>query len=393
MYDGGVGNNASNERRVAMSKEDWHYPRRKFAEKVFDALAFGPIQGLKVFGPRRTGKTEFLTKDLAPLVEERGHKVVYVDFWQKRGESFAVLLRAFDQAFRGVSILERVKMSAEDIASKIRFKVPGTSVELEVDPARLRNEIPMDFLDLIVEYCDRLADKEKPAFLLFDEFQELAKAPYGDTLIAVLRSSLVKHRYSLVAVFSGSSQDELQRMFNKRTAPFFAFASNIEIPSLTDEFVDHQIDQFRKSSSVDLGRNDALEIFNRFKKNPMIVQKWLMHMAFFPDEDKENAVHKVLSEVAEALEFDKTWHVCTLDEKIVARLIADGLEIYGEEGTRNSQLLSGQEGRSSDEIMAAVERLNFLGVAVKNNGDWVIGDDLFGDWVRERAKDEFHELA
>ena len=54
-----------------MTKSDWHYPRRDFAKKVYGLLANGPIQGASIFGPRRTGKTHFLTHDLAPLAEEK----------------------------------------------------------------------------------------------------------------------------------------------------------------------------------------------------------------------------------------------------------------------------------------------------------------------------------
>lgn len=60
-----------------MSKANWHYPRSEFADQVYNLLANGPIQGISIFGPGRTGKTQFLTHDLAPLAEQRGHQVVY----------------------------------------------------------------------------------------------------------------------------------------------------------------------------------------------------------------------------------------------------------------------------------------------------------------------------
>ena len=90
-----------------MTKSDWHYPRRDFAKKVYGLLANGPIQGVSIFSPRRTGKTHFLTHDLVPLAEEKGHRVVYASLWQTLDSPLAILLYEFDRALRAGSFLDR----------------------------------------------------------------------------------------------------------------------------------------------------------------------------------------------------------------------------------------------------------------------------------------------
>ncbi len=50
-----------------MAADPWHFPRREFTARVLKLLGDGPGQALTLFGPRRTGKTEFLIKDIAPL--------------------------------------------------------------------------------------------------------------------------------------------------------------------------------------------------------------------------------------------------------------------------------------------------------------------------------------
>lgn len=372
-----------------MAKVNWHYPREEFAEVVYKYLALGPIQAVKLFGPRRYGKTEFMTEDLAPLIEQRGHSVVYVDLWQRGEDCFAALLLALDQAVREKPLMERLKLGISEIAPKFRLKVPGLSTEIEVDTASLKQEIPSGLLVLMEGYCEKLADRERPAFLLLDEFQEITKTPYADRFIAALRSCLSKRRYSMVALFAGSSQDELIRMFSDRTAPFFAFAEDLDLPLLTEEFVDHQLDQFRSVARVNVDRNDALEIFRRFNENPMIVQRWLMLQAVYPNLSKEEAVLKVLSDVAEALKFGKTWNEFSSMERIVARLLANGFPIFGEEGMENFRNLTGRDEYSVDEIKVAIERLYLLGVAERNNGDWVIGDNILESWIKQRPMYEF----
>lgn len=64
-------------------------------------------------------------------------------------------------------------------------------------------------------------------------------------------------------------------------------------------------------------------------------------------------------------------------------------KVKNEHGERNSGELTGRQGISSDVLVAAVEELYALGVAERKNGDWIIGDDLFRDWICSRPKFEF----
>ena len=57
-----------------MAKDPWHFERRELATRTLSLLTDGPAQALTMFAPRRTGKTEFLIKDLAPLAEQEKRK-------------------------------------------------------------------------------------------------------------------------------------------------------------------------------------------------------------------------------------------------------------------------------------------------------------------------------
>ena len=63
-----------------------HFPRSKLARDTADAMQgkslFGDApNGLFLAAPRRTGKSTFLQRDLAPELERRGIAVVYLDLW------------------------------------------------------------------------------------------------------------------------------------------------------------------------------------------------------------------------------------------------------------------------------------------------------------------------
>ena len=78
-----------------MAEDSWHFERAELSARILTLLTGGPAQALTLFAPRRTGKTEFLLKDLAPLAERRGHRVIYASFWQAPLSPLAVLLHVW----------------------------------------------------------------------------------------------------------------------------------------------------------------------------------------------------------------------------------------------------------------------------------------------------------
>ena len=57
-----------------MPKSEWHYPREAIAQQIYDLLIDSPASAISIFVPRRTGKTEFLEDDLAPLAHGKKHE-------------------------------------------------------------------------------------------------------------------------------------------------------------------------------------------------------------------------------------------------------------------------------------------------------------------------------
>ena len=373
-----------------MTKSDWHYPRRDFAKKVYGLLANGPIQGASIFGPRRTGKTHFLTHDLAPLAEEKGHRVVYASLWQTLGSPLAILLYEFDRALGAGSFLDRAKSVAGGIAPKFKIRTPDGATEMEIDLSRLKGEVPEQHLLLLDQYCEWLARDRKPAFLLFDEFQELEKWENARPMVAALRTSLDKRTDGLVAVFSGSSEVGLQQVFSERDAPFFRFAIPLDLPTLTDAFVDHQLKVFRVASRSKIERAKALEVFHQFKSNPMLFQRWLMKIAIHPNMSDSDAFSTVHAEFAEEFGFNRIWLGLSRTQRIMARMLASRTEhIYGRKGADFISDLTGEYRPSKSALQAAVGLLTRRGIVDKWNDEWRIADPLFETWINGRPTSDF----
>jgi len=373
-----------------VSKTHWHFPRSEFAESIYKLLADGPIQAITLFGPRRTGKTQFLTQDLAPLAENKSHRVVYASLWQTIDSPLGILLYEFDIALREGSFLSRVRSAASDIAPKFKLSAPFAAGQVEIDLAKLKGKAPESHLLLLDQYCEKLANENKPTFLLFDEFQEITRSKVAEPLVAALRTSLDKRKDGLVAVFTGSSQEGLRSMFSTRQAPFYRFAQPAQLPSLDSAFVDHQLQAFRATSKAKVERVAAIAIFERFERNPLFFQRWLMTLALNPDLPGEEAVERVQSEVAEEFGFMARWIDLSAPQRLVVRMLACGVKrIYSKEASEFAEKLTSATAPPPSRLQTALERLSRLGLVDEWEDDLRLSDPLFESWVRERPPSEF----
>ena len=166
--------------------------------------------------------------------------MVYASFWQSPLSPAATLLAALHEGLKKRGLAGQLRRLAEGFGPRIRLgaKLPGLGeAGAEIDLTSLKGTPASDVLLLIDELLGKLARKAKPTVLMLDEVQELATEPGNRPLVAALRTSLDKRRDGLAAVFTGSNRDALAAMFSDRQAPFFHFATSIELEPLGRPFV------------------------------------------------------------------------------------------------------------------------------------------------------------
>ena len=218
--------------------DPWHFGRPDLARRTLTLLANGPARALTLFAPRRTGKTEFLMKDLGPLAETEGHRAIYVSFWQEPLAPLAALLHALETDLKRGGIGERLLRTGRALAPKLKLSMPMVG-QAEVDLSTLAGKPPSDLLLHLDDLLGRVSTGIKPTILMLDEVQELARSQDNEALVAALRTSLDKRSDHLRTVFTGSSREGLASMFAARQAPFFHFATPIDLPPLGEPFVNH----------------------------------------------------------------------------------------------------------------------------------------------------------
>ena len=369
-----------------MAEDPWHFERAEFSARVLTLLTGGPAQALTLFAPRRTGKTEFLLKDLAPLAEHRGHRVIYASFWQAPLSPLAVLLHALETSLKQGKPGDRVRSAALALAPRLSLSglASGAGMKAEIDLTALKGKPPGDLLLHLDDLLERASRKRRATLLLLDEVQELARARGNAPLVAALRTSLDKRSDRLKAVFTGSSREGLAAMFSARRAPFFHFATPIELPSLGTPFVDHVLGTFRRVSRRTLARRDLLRAFEKLHANPYFFRMLVETLLHDPALDVEAALERVRERIAADLGYPGVWLGLAPVQRATARVLAGGAgRPFSQRFRQAVGIALGEETPPAARIQAALRRLERLGLADTHTGDWALVDPELAAWIRE----------
>lgn len=373
-----------------MTPDPWHFPRREFTSKILNLITDGPARALTLFAPRRTGKTELLLKDLGPLAEAEGHRVVYASFWQEPLSPLATLLHALDRSLRSGSFGDRVRSMANTLTPRIRLSasVPGTGLEagVETDLSVPPQELPPGLLLYLDDLVDRVSRGRKVTLLMLDEVQELARHKDDTPLVAALRTSLDKRSDRLRAVFTGSSRNGLAAMFSAREAPFFHFTTPVDLPALGEPFVEYLLDNSRRRAQRTLDRSAMLKAFDTLHMNPHSFRLLIEQMIMDPSLTVESALEQVRFRIADELGYRKTWLKLRPIQRATASALAQGVDKpFSEPGRDTIGAWLGGKDRtpSPSQVQTALRRLQRLDLADPDNGGWRLDDPEFAAWLRE----------
>lgn len=314
--------------------DPWHYPRTELAKRTFALIEQRLANALVLFGPRRIGKTEFLIRDLGPLAEKGGHRVVYASFWQSPLSPVATLLTALHEGHQKRGLAGQLQRLAKGLSPKLKIGAKLTGLGeagAEIDLAGLKGAPPSDMLLLMDQLLGKLARKTKPTVLMLDEVQELAAEAANRPLVAALRTSLDKRRDELAAVFTGSNRDALSAMFSDKQAPFFHFATSIELEPLDRRFVVHLLAAFQRATGEKLDLAAALAAFEALHKNPFFFRKLLELLLPETNRDIPAALERFRSGLVANLGYDRLWLSLNATQRALACTLARGAQTpFGE---------------------------------------------------------------
>jgi hypothetical protein len=249
---------------VAHERGDpWHYPRTELAQRLLGSFKLLPA--LTLYSPRRTGKTQFVKRDLIPAAREAGYEDLYIDLWQNKTDVAQHMVNAFRLK------LDELQMPTTATGKTLSQEVTGVralgfGIQLGDTPTRF---VPPDVLSQVKFWLDAVVEaSKKPLFLVVDEAQQIAVGDKNHAVAAALRSALQYHGHGITQFFTGSSQDQLALMFDDAAAPFYQHSQRLDLPAFGRDFSDYIADHFKRSTGRALNQDALWSAFTSLDARP-----------------------------------------------------------------------------------------------------------------------------
>jgi len=296
----------------------WHYSRPQLAQSLARRLI--AHERFAMFGPRQTGKTTLLRDEVMPELVKAGVLPVYIECWADRSDPLASINYALQRELSNIEVPKSgVKRAAKTPVKKLGAL--GMSVEFGDDARRTPAATPHLLFDSLLNSL--LDASGSDVVLIFDEFQVVAKVKDGDNIGAAIRAALTQVSRRVGAIFSGSSDTELLRMFSQAQTPLYGFASAEAYELLDVDFVGHVARQFKAATKRDLGQVDAQRVFDLMGHQPEPFLQAVSITMAKPAWTLDMAIADMLSPMAKS-KWSIAWYDLTPLQRAALMLVFDG---------------------------------------------------------------------
>lgn len=260
-----------------------YFPRPAFTAQVGKRMVeFGT--NLALFAPRRRGKTTWALLDLQPSASAWNVAFAYINIWSNRCDPVGVLARGLESA-AGIRVDDSSTRGNEDaVSAGLR----------RVNIRRTFPKVTTQITDRLKAAMAALAARDRRTLLVIDEFQTVAEADTDDVAIGAFRTALEGHGDKVVALFIGSEQSALAKMFRAQTAPLLDQAKLMELPELEQNFAEDRAIAFKERTSIELSARDVFRAFVALGKSPQLLNEALTEMAVRADQTLEAAVAELI---------------------------------------------------------------------------------------------------
>lgn len=368
---------------------NWHFPRPQLASKYLKDIETGlRTNNIVLFATRRTGKTEFVQQDLLPMARNRGFITITIDFWSNQNNP----VQAMHEGLLGA--YERLGLKDSSKAMTLKGAHASTSVLKLFEAGSTVGTASIDTLAGVFNAFSIVMEKTgKKVLMHLDEVQHLATDPSFEPAAAALRTFMDKNKGWLFSVMTGSSSDNLQKLFMRSKAPFYQSVEIEEFPKLGADFVEHMLSCYEQSTGVALNQRSAIDAFRFLDRNPEKFNALVRSMAKAKSTDFEGMWSVIADGFNRRPTIEDDWDSLNDIEAGVAVLV-----LLMEKGDHNAGLYSTQSfdfvasyaGIESDRkvskstIQNAIEKLRSMGwIWRAGHGKWKYEDTDAKSFVEE----------
>lgn len=356
-------------------KSYWHFTRQHFTQKILKSIDLGIVQSFTLFAPRRIGKTEFLEFDLKPALEENKFAVIYFSFYSEQEN-------IVDQFIK--TLRNQIKYSVFDKMKIKEINLSWCKINLEKTPDEY------SLLELLTIIAIQTKEsKKKQLVLLLDEIQELQNTENGRRFIAGLRTALDLNKDGISAIFTGSSQDGLKKMFNDKAAPFFHYGMNLEMELFGREFTDFLADRFYQRLNIKLDQDKLFDVFCKLDRITEYIRHVINQLALEPDLTLDEAYDMYTDNLYNFERLEDIWQSFSVIEQAICLWIKqNNNQIYGPDFKQfmSKKFNLPAETITQGKIQYALEKLlkeQYIVRKLNNSRAYQLNNQFLVSWINE----------
>jgi len=329
---------------------------------------------VRLYAPRKYGKTSLLRRVLREAERSEGMTTVLVDLYGvlSLADVAVRIERAYAAQLKG-RMRARIDEFLQRTGLGLSLSALGIGVRLQVDP---RTD-PLPALHALLDLPLRLEQEGGfRALVVFDEFQDITKLASVD---AIVRSH-IQHQGEVASyVFAGSEQGLMKQLFEEKERPLYGQAVPLRLgPLPSSDIAAYIVDRFKQTGrSAGEAVNPLVQTAAGHPQRAMLLAYRLWDIVE-PQETAtlahwERALSTTLTELRP--EFEAHWQRFTQVEQKSLRAIVEGRG-----ATLRTHVLARLDADKSS-VSRALKRLESAGEVDVSEGRTVLIDPLFALWL------------
>src|SRR3954451_10417795 len=329
---------------------------------------------VRLYAPRKYGKTSLLRRALADGEREEGLIPVLVDLYRVASIADVTvrLERAYARHLKG-AVRARVDQFLQRTGIGLSLGVYGISARIQLDP----RADPLPALHALLDLPLRLEQSGGyRALIAFDEFQDVEKVPDLDGLI---RSHIQYHGEVASYVFAGSEPGLMKQLFENKDRPLYGSAVPMRLGRLENlDIIEYVVERFAQTErAVGEALNPLLDAAKGHPQRTMLLAHRLWEEVPQGEEatlDHWIAAHRAALDELDA-EFDAQWRGYDVTEQKTMRAVVGG------NGSAYKGSVLKRLDLTSDGAKWALPRLEARADLEKEGSKRRVVDPLFAEWI------------
>jgi uncharacterized protein len=329
---------------------------------------------VRLYAPRKYGKTSLLRRVLREAERSEGMTTVLVDLYGvlSLADVAVRIERAYAAQLKG-GLRARIDEFLQRTGLGLSLSALGIGVRLQIDP---RTD-PLPALHALLDLPLKLEQEGGyRALVVFDEFQDITKLHGID---AIVRSH-IQHQGEVASyVFAGSEQGLMKQLFEEKERPLYGQAVPVRLGRLpSSDIAAYIVDRFKQTGrSAGEAVNPLVQTAAGHPQRAMLLAYRLWDVvepkATAMLADWENALSTTMVELRP--EFEAHWQRFTQVEQKSLRAIVEG-----QGATLRTHVLARLDADKSS-VSRALKRLESAGEVEVIDGRTVLVDPLFALWL------------